>query len=234
MKFLHSTFQSRQSQSSSASRMNYISNVQNIRDPQKRADAYDLEGNVLFAEGHFYDALNRYQQALYLRQSNSFGQNSDLRIAESYRNIGAVYYKMNNFTLSLRNHEMALSIRERTLGRNNLLTSDSYENIGVVYRSLGNTKKALEYLEIALQIRKQLDSGNYSQGAGMKLKVATSFYDIGTVYRDMGDLQRAYSYHKEALQIRQSYLHDANNQQLIESTLAVRELEASLGIRKYY
>jgi tetratricopeptide (TPR) repeat protein len=207
----------------------YPTATSRIADPRKRAEAYDLEGQVMFQEGHYQEALQKFQDALRVRQSLNLSSTNNLDLAVSYRNIGATYYRLNDFVQALSYHEKALQIREQALGRNNLLTSDSYENMGVVYRSQGRSSEALRYLNTALEIRKRLEQQvSQADPVNLKLKIATSLYDLGTVYYDMGNMSKAFECHQEAFKIRSQYLRDSNNPEMIESELATRQVQLVL------
>jgi len=105
--------------------------------------------------------------------------------------------------------------------------------MGVVYRAKGDFSLALDYLNKALEIRRKLEYSGGTVDRSICLKVANSLYDIACVYRDTGNFQEALKFHHEALNIRRTYLLDPSNPQLIESELAIKELELKLGIRNF-
>ena len=80
-----------------------------------------------------------------------------------------------------------------------------------------------------VDIRIKLDKASKNSDRSLRLRVANSLYDIGSVYRDEGNYQEALKYHQEAYNIRKSYLFDPNNSLLVESEMAVKELELKLG-----
>lgn len=196
--------------------------------PQQKADLLDLEGEILMKQGRYAAALLKFQEALKLRQSEGYAF-ANLWVAQSYRNIGAANYCLGRYDEAFRCHELALRIRKTVLGEYHVLSSDSYENMGVVLRAKGDYQQALIYLQKALYIRIKLDKASKNSDRSLRLRVANSLYDIGSVCRDEGNYQEALKYHKEAYNIRKNYLFDPNNSLLVESEMAIKELELKLG-----
>ena len=104
-------------------------------------------------------------------------------MAASYNNLGFVHQKLGDFEKAKEYHELALSIRQKTLGPENVQVANSYNNLGSVHERQGDFEKAKEYHELALSIRqKKLEPEN--------VQVATSYGNLGQVYDNWATLRR--------------------------------------------
>ena len=73
-------------------------------------------------------------------------------MATSYNNLGVVHQKLGDFEKAKEYYVLALSIRQKKLGAENVQVATSYNNLGSVHEELGDFEKAKEYHEIALSI----------------------------------------------------------------------------------
>ena len=85
-----------------------------------------------------------------------------LDTANSYNNIGSIYYELKNDQTALEYYLKALDIREKILGHGHINTANSYYNLGLTYYYLEDLIKALEYFQKAFVIY-QIILGNESQ-----------------------------------------------------------------------
>ena len=119
--------------------------------------------------------------------------------AQSYNNIGVIYYNQGNYAKALEYHEKALDIRERVLGPNHPDTAQSYNNIGLVYYNQGDYAKALEYYGKALDIYERVLGTDHPD-------TAAAYCNIALVYHGQGDYTKALEYHRKALDISERVL----------------------------
>ena len=73
-------------------------------------------------------------------------------MATSYNNLGSVHQELGDFEKAKEYQKLALSIRQKKLGPENVQVATSYNNLGVVRSKLGDFEKAKEDHELALSI----------------------------------------------------------------------------------
>ena len=66
--------------------------------------------------------------------------------------MGSLHEELGDFEKAKEYHELALSIRQKKLGAENVQVATSYNNLGLVHEQLGDFEKAKEYHELALSI----------------------------------------------------------------------------------
>ena len=71
-------------------------------------------------------------------------------LAQSYNNIGGVYFDQGKYEEALKLYYKALEIAEKVLDPLHPELATIYGNIGFAYKGMKNYEKALEYLEKAL------------------------------------------------------------------------------------
>jgi tetratricopeptide (TPR) repeat protein len=138
--------------------------------------------------GNYDTAIILGKQALDLSKKLTFNKG----IANSYNNIGNVYYNQGNYTDAIKNHLAALKIREQIGNKQGI--ANSYNNIGNVYHIQGNYPDALKNHFAALKIREQI---------GDKQGIASSYNNIGNVYYSQGNYPDALKNQLAALKIRE-------------------------------
>ena len=111
-------------------------------------------------------------------------------LANSYNNIGLIYYDQGNLEKALEYHEKSLDISEEIGDKKGM--SFSYNNIGIIYKNQGNLEKALEYNEKSLDISKEI---------GDKKGIGKNYYNLGIFYDDQGNLEKALEYYEKSLEI---------------------------------
>lgn len=117
--------------------------------------------------------------------------------ANSYNNLGSVYWQQGEYEKALECDLKALVIREKVLGENHPVTAESYNNIGSVYQKQGDYEEALYYHKKALKIRKEVLGYQHPD-------TATSYSNIGEVRNEQGSYKEALEFHKKALVIRKN------------------------------
>ncbi len=92
-------------------------------------------------------------------------------MAYIYNNLGLIYYYQGDFEQSLKNHRLALAIKEE-IG-DQLGVAASYDNLGVLYDEMGNYEMALENYTRSFGIAERL---------GNKKGMVSSYNNIGSIY----------------------------------------------------
>lgn len=136
------------------------------------------QGAFSQAIGHYFDAIDQY--ALLNNQS---------KIAETYNNLGDLYYYTQRMDEALQQHEKALAIyQENNLPKGQAMTLGF---IGHFYEKQERYEKALLYQNQALKIYQEL---NDLDG------LSTINGNLGSIYEDLEDFTRARSYFLLALE----------------------------------
>ncbi len=134
-----------------------------------------------------YDTAIQYGNcALQLAQQLNFKKG----IADSYSNIGIVYYYQGNYSKTIEDWLQALKIDEEQKNKKGMATH--LGNIGIVYNEQGDYSKALEYYFKALKMAEDI---------GYKKLQAGNLSNIGSVYYIQGDYLKALEYDFKALEI---------------------------------
>ena len=176
-------------------------------DADRRAKEIDLEkekyikllgnyGEFLTKYAYYEEAINIYERLISLCEED-YEQNCVT--ANSYNNIGLVYYNLGYYEKALKYYNKAIEIHKTVLDKNHPFIAISYNNIGNVYRMLGDNNKALMYYNEALNIQEaSIEKNNHN--------VANSYNNIGTVYADLKNYNKALKFHKKALEIFEAIL----------------------------
>ena len=93
-------------------------------------------------------------------------------VANSYNNIGAVYYFQRNFEKSLACYEKSLKTRLAVFGENHPEVATSYYNIGLAYYAQRNYEKSLECFEATLRIRLSVSGEEHPDTIGVRNNIA--------------------------------------------------------------
>jgi len=177
--------------------------------------------------GLYESALLFHNQSLRLKET--LGDREG--VADSYTNIGNVYYHTRNYEQSLTNYFNAHDIHKKN--ENLQAVASVLNNIGDSYRHLKKYDKALNSYNEALDIQEKIGNqkiiantlhhiGNfyyhlniydkaqefYSKALhirtdiGNKNDIAASRFNIATVHRDLGNYEDALKYYTVALELR--------------------------------
>jgi len=188
---------------------------------QTDADVLVQEGNRLYSNNDFSNALKNYHSALdiYKALGDRAGvvyvliQIGDIHFAKGqYRkalefyqeswpegeahtlgSVGAIYIQLGDYQKAFQFTQAALSIKRAAKDRGGEATY--LINIGVIYLKLGEYEEANEYFQKALLISQEIDD--------LSLK-ATALNNLGETCYHQGDYQKALDYLFQALSIRQN------------------------------
>lgn len=153
-------------------------------------------------------------------------------IGNSYKLIGFIHERKNNFDEAIKNHFISLDIRKELNNQEDI--ASTYRYIGTDKFKQGNFSEALKYLYISLDIYNSLDTkdgiphtytsignvfnhqGKYPQAlenylAALKIfeekndstSIAGTLSNIGNVYKNQKNYSEAIKYHTQSLKIRE-------------------------------
>src|SRR5665213_1639024 len=117
--------------------------------------------------GEYDKGIVNGKQALALAQNLGFKKG----IANSYNNIGLIYYSQGNYPEALKNYFASLKIREEIKDKQGI--ANSYNNIGNIYYSQGNYPEALKNYFSSLKIREEIKD---------KKGIATSYNNLSLIH----------------------------------------------------
>ena len=152
--------------------------------------------------GNFDEALEYYNKVLVILNQTPDSLSPDL--ANTYNNIGLVYYYKGDLDEALKWHNKALHIEEQVLDSLNPTLADTYNNIGNVYQVKGNLDESLKWHNKALLIQEKVLSP-------LSPDLAGTYNNIGVVYMRQGNLDEALNWLDKALQIKEQVLDSLSN-----------------------
>ncbi len=155
------------------------------------------------------------------------------RLAFSYNRKGVAFYYLGDYTNSLDNYFLALSIKEKINDKSSIWRE--YNNIGLVLRNLEQNREALKYFKMVLGFNSNLSSKSYeatvwnnigityrglaiydsakyalekalsiNTSIGAKQSIALNYNNLANVYKYQGDYKKAEEYGLKALEINQT------------------------------
>ncbi len=130
-----------------------------------------------------YINVGNYEQAMqyaHKAQQQSRNINYQKGIADSYNNLGIIYWYHGDYEKALDNYLNALKIRQEIGDKKGM--GSSYGNIGNIYEQQGNYEKALDNYLKALKIQEE---------AGDKNGIPNSYNNIGGIYFSHGNYEKA-------------------------------------------
>ncbi len=158
-----------------------IEHAPNIED---RVDYKNQLGVAFEYSGRYQEALNEYNSALLLAESNSYEKGTGV----SFLNIAIAKTQLSDYAVALEYALKAITIF-KSLNAKDLLTS-SYNNLGNIYLSLEDFSQALHYYEIVLQSR---------QGTDDEVGIAKILHNIALVHIASEDYDKATEFLEQAL-----------------------------------
>lgn len=144
--------------------------------------------------GRYSEAVLELNKAAeyYRKALNNKTGNSEIKkqLAGAYNNIGLANDYQGNYPEALRNHFLALKLREELGDKKGI--SSTYNNIGIVYYYQKNYALALKNNLMALKIKTEIND---------KRGIANSYMNIGNVYGAEGNAEKALENYTLSLKI---------------------------------
>jgi tetratricopeptide (TPR) repeat protein len=159
--------------------------------PGRLAGAMDIMGNVLYEQGRYSLAFERYEQALELRDRI---EPDNALEPSTLSNMGLVRYEQGHYEEALPLVLEVLERREAELEPMHPAIAVSLISLGTTLHRLGRHAEALACYEQALEIRES------SLGPGHPGMVIV-LNELGRLWMDMGEPARALQAHQRALAI---------------------------------
>ncbi len=119
--------------------------------------------------------------------------------ADSYHNLGYVYYREGKYEEAEELYRKTLRIIEEILGERHPYTAVSYNNLAGVYDSQGRYEEAEELYRKALKIREEIQGERHPD-------TAVSYNNLAGVYARQGKYEEAEELYRKALKIREEIL----------------------------
>ncbi len=159
----------------------------------------------------FEEALSYYKQSLFIRSREESAPKNQLLIAESYRQIGRLYEKYEDYQTSLKYFNKSLETLYNPSIIDSVFTADIYHEIGVVYRRINHIDSCRAYLEKAIHWHSLLLGAEHPS-------IALSYHHLGTLCQNNRLYNKALEYHHKALAIRakhydSDYIYNAGTYQ---------------------
>ncbi|MES2838088.1 MAG: tetratricopeptide repeat protein [Bacteroidota bacterium] len=159
-------------------------------------------------------------------------------ISSAYNNFGNINYEQGNYPEALKNHSIALKIREELGDQQGIATS--YNNMGITFYAQGNYPEALKKYFACLKIREQSNN---------KSGIAAAYNNIGNIYDEQHNYPEALKNHFEALKIRRAigekkgesatlnnignvYNNQLNYDEALKNHLASLKIKLEMGDKK--
>jgi CHAT domain-containing protein/tetratricopeptide (TPR) repeat protein len=159
--------------------------VQKCREKLDFAEKAYEEKQFTLAEFFFLDAKAAYESA---------GLTGNINYSKIYADLGLLYATMGRFSTSEKFTEEALTIREKTLGKDSKAYASSLNNIAVLHQETAHYNEAEAYFDQALQtVEKQL--GKESQ------EYATVLNNQAILFSEIGRIESAVSKLNNAIDI---------------------------------
>lgn len=133
-------------------------------------------GQTAFQAGDFDAAGEKFDAALHIAETYS---ELDTRLATTLNNIAAVHYVKGEYAAAEPLFRRALSIRERSLGRNHAEVATSLNNLAAVNRKQGDLRAAAPALQRALGIREEALGPTHPSTLAI-------IHNLAAVHRDLG------------------------------------------------
>jgi tetratricopeptide (TPR) repeat protein len=158
------------------------------------ADAYHLQGTILFEMGHLYQCMKPLNESLRIRCLNY--EEPHWCVAESFRIIGKVLQAREEYDFALNSFQRSLDIERKLMGTNEL-SFDSAQTLLEVGRALhvqGNVKSSLDvYIKVAELTRTFFGDRHPFVARIDKI--------LGNLYLEGGDVNKSLDLFTEAMQI---------------------------------
>ncbi len=176
-----------------------ISKIYLPKDNREKAYGYDNMGKYYEANSSDYKtALEYYEKGLKIR--SIIYEKDHPAIANSYSQMGDIYYLKSDFIEAMKYQEKALDMRIKAFGENHLAITKSYEHIGHIYFFQRDYDTALKYYKKSLVIKEEKLGSNH-------FKTSIVYFNIGLTYYRKEESDKALLYLNKGLFIQ---INDSN------------------------
>ncbi|RDD36300.1 Kinesin light chain, partial [Trichoplax sp. H2] len=169
-----------------------LSLANGLQDEVRIAECLYRQSEVKIRLWNFNGALEDCTKALEMKLKCL--DENDVRLADSYHQLGRIYCGQNMCDVALSMHDKSLQIRLLVLGHNHLHVADSYHGIGIVYKKQGKYDLSLSVHDKSLQIRLSVLGYHHPD-------VALIYNNIGVIYDLQGKYDEALSMYNKSLYI---------------------------------
>ncbi|MFK5854737.1 MAG: tetratricopeptide repeat protein [Bacteroidota bacterium] len=153
---------------------------------KQMALALNTQGGSFRLRSDYTNAINYYTRCLSI-----FEEIGDkIGIANTFNNIGIIYYEQGDYASAIDYYTRSLSTYEEIGDKIGIATS--LVNSGIIYYEQGDYASAIDYYTRSLSIFEEI---------GDKNGIANTFNNIGIIYKNQGDYTSAIDYFTRALNI---------------------------------
>ena len=145
-------------------------------------DVFGEIGEIYFEKEDYQKSLEFGRMALELRLKLT--HNIELKVANSYNNVGCALLKLNDIDEAQKSLNQSLDIKKRIIGSKHPDIAATLHNIAALLESKKEFSKALENFNTSLEINESVYGENHP------ILVKTLLY-IGDIYKQKGDQNEA-------------------------------------------
>ena len=167
-----------------------------------------LELGVYYEEIDLDTALSYYNNALILAKKT----NSRKLEGSCYRNLGDVFYYLNNADESIRNYENSIDIAQQLISKSTNETeirslkkgiSRTYTNISLAYSDKGEYEKSIEFNTKSKEIKEELLNLSFDslERKGLLKGISQNYNNFGTTYYYQGLYDKAIENYLKSIKI---------------------------------
>jgi tetratricopeptide (TPR) repeat protein len=185
--------------------------------PARLADVMEIVGNVLYEQGRFAMAFERYEQALEIR--DGLDPDNPLR-SLTIGNMGLVRHQQGRYAEALPFIHEALEQRRADFEPTNPAISVSLTSLAETLHQLGQHAEALRCYQEALEIRAQSLGWAHPQLVDVLVGLGRSWLEMGEPTRALHAYERALAISKE---------HDPSSSDTADAWLGVAQVLSAHG-----
>jgi len=163
-----------------------------LNNKQMEAFCLNLRGDALWYEGDYALAQEEYFRALGINESI----NDSTGIAAAYRDLGWVFYSLNEFDRALDYFLKAYVVNKRRKEHHGIC--ENCNDLAIIYRIRKDFTKALQFIEEGVDQSKIFLNNK---------DLETMYGSQSLIYQDQGKFGKAIEYLKKALEISESNGH---------------------------
>ena len=165
--------------------------------------------------GYIYSCLGDNKKSLEsllksLELLKKIGTHTNM-LAQSYNNVGYLYYLLKDYQKALGYHQEALKLRIENFGEIHVDIAQSYDNIGLALFGMGRYDEALHSHQQALQVRQKVTTEELPTWAW-------SYLGIGDVCMVKGRYDEAIENYTKAYNVRKKVLSENHPEVIICSS----------------